>query len=86
VRGRDVNAGFQSKLHSLVTSVQLFYLVGLMLSGQDFTTRTDPMGRGLNAGKFADASGALEDMLDKSLLPAEGLHSGGVMCSGNRQT
>ena len=85
MRGRDVNV-FQSKLHSSVTSVQLFYLAGLMLSGQDFTTRTDPMGRGLNAGKFADTSGALEDMLEKSLLPAEVLQSGGVMCSGNRQT
>jgi len=57
-----------------------------MLSGQDFTTRTNPMGRGLNAGKFADTSGALEVMLEKSLLPAEVLQRWGVMCSGNRQT
>jgi hypothetical protein len=77
---------FQSKFHSSVTSVQLFYLAGLMLSGQDFTTRTDHMGRGLNASKFADTSGALADMLEKSLLPAGVLQSGGVMCSGNRQT
>lgn len=85
MRGRNANV-FQSKFHSSVTSVQLFYWVGLTLRGQDFTTRTDPMGRGLNAGKFADTSGALADMLEKSLLPTEVLQSGGVMCSGNRQT
>jgi len=68
------------------TSVQLFYWFGLTLRDQDYTTRADPIGRCLNAGKFADTSGAPKRVEALIVTMTAVLQNGGKMCSRNRRT
>jgi hypothetical protein len=77
---RYVNA-FQSKIPSSVTSAQLFYWSELTLSLQDFTTRTDLMGRTIECMEIRRQKWAIMRHVGILTVTSEVLQSEDTTCS-----